>query len=85
VCWFSAVQATSGKRRRALTFLPREILLEKGQGSQVPVPADHIRDTGTEDFGKLLFDIVYRSKIGERLMRPVEVILYKPFIVLRSH
>lgn len=51
----------------------------EGQGSQVPVPAEHIRDTETGDFGKLFFNILYRTKIGKRLMRPVEVILYKPF------
>lgn len=43
------------------------------------MPADHIRDTGTGNFGKLFFNILYRSNIGKRLMRPVEVILYKPF------
>jgi hypothetical protein len=31
------------------------------------------------DFRKFFFDILYRSKIGKRLVRAVEVIFYKPF------
>jgi len=31
------------------------------------------------DFSKFPFNILYRSKIGKRLMRAVEVILNKPF------
>jgi len=30
-------------------------------------------------FGKFMFNILYRSEIGNRLVRTVEVIFYQPF------
>ena len=36
-------------------------------------------NTWWDIFGKFMFNILYRSEIGKRLVRAVEVIFYQPF------
>jgi hypothetical protein len=39
----------------------------------------YVGNTLRDIFGKFMFNILYRSEIGKRLIRAVEAIFYQPF------
>jgi hypothetical protein len=62
-----------------LTDYSRNIKTPDQRKVKLLVLADHIGNTGLRILNKFLFNILYGSKIGKRLVQTVEVIFYQPF------